>query len=74
MFPYCTCQEHARQGQDIDRFDQIRSRLAFEQVHENRMRPPRLRSVEWVHVLFLFPLVLGKMQLPHAKLDRFCVV
>ena len=39
MFPHCTCQEHARQGQDINRFDQIRSRLAFEQVHENGMRP-----------------------------------
>ena len=42
MFPYCTCQQHARQGQDIDRFDQIRSRLAFEQVHENGMRQPHL--------------------------------
>ena len=33
-----------------------------------------LRGVEWVHSLFLFPLVLGKMQLPHAKLGLFCVV
>ena len=30
-----------------------------------------LRDVEWVHDLFLFPLVLGKMKLPHAKLDFF---
>ena len=28
-------------------------------------------AVEWVHGLFLFPLVLGKMQLPHAKLGLF---
>ena len=33
-----------------------------------------LRGVEWVHDLFLFPLVLGKMLLPHAKLGLFCVV
>ena len=33
-----------------------------------------LRGVEWVHGLFLFPLVLGKMLLPHAKLGLFCVV
>ena len=33
-----------------------------------------LRGVEWVHDLFLFPLVLGKMKLPHAKLGLFCVV
>ena len=33
-----------------------------------------LRGVEWVHGLFLFPLVLGKMKLPHAKLCLFCVV
>ena len=33
-----------------------------------------LRGVEWVHGLFLFPLVLGKMKLPHAKLGLFCVV
>ena len=30
--------------------------------------PVELRDVEWVHGLFLFRLVLGKMQLPHAKL------
>ena len=30
-----------------------------------------LRGVEWVHGLFLFPLVLGKMYLPHAKLGVF---
>ena len=30
-----------------------------------------LRGVEWVHDLFLFPLVLGKMKLPHAKLGLF---
>ena len=30
-----------------------------------------LRGVEWVHGLFLFPLVLGKMKLPHAKLVLF---
>ena len=30
-----------------------------------------LRGVEWVHGLFLFPLVLGKMYLPHAKLGLF---
>ena len=30
-----------------------------------------LRSVEWVHDLFLFPLVLGKMKLSHAKLGLF---
>ena len=30
-----------------------------------------LRGVEWVHGLFLFPLVLGKMYLPHAKLGFF---
>ena len=34
----------------------------------------RLRGVEWVHDLFLFPLVLGKMKLPHTKLGLFCVV
>ena len=33
-----------------------------------------LRGVEWVHDLFLFPLVLLKMKLPHAKLGLFCVV
>ena len=33
-----------------------------------------LRDVEWVHGLFFFPLVLGKMKLPHAKLGLFCVV
>ena len=33
-----------------------------------------LRGVEWVHDLFLFPLVLGKMKLSHAKLGLFCVV
>ena len=33
-----------------------------------------LRGVEWVHGLFLFPLVLGKMKFPHAKLSLFCVV
>ena len=33
-----------------------------------------LRGVEWVHDLFLFPLVLGKMKLPYAKLGLFCVV
>ena len=33
-----------------------------------------LRGVEWVHDLFLFPLILGKMKLPHAKLGLFCVV
>ena len=33
-----------------------------------------LRGVEWVHGLFLFPLVLGKIELPHAKLGLFCVV
>ena len=27
--------------------------------------------MEWVHCLFLFPLVLGKMQLSHAKLGLF---
>ena len=27
--------------------------------------------MEWVHDLFLFPLVLGKMKLPHAKLGLF---
>ena len=32
-----------------------------------------LRGVEWVHGLFLFPLVLGK-RLPHGKLGLFCVV
>ena len=32
---------------------------------------PNLRGVEWVHCLFLFPLVLGKMQLSHAKLGLF---
>ena len=32
------------------------------------------RAVEWVNGLFLFPLVLGKMELPHAKLGLFCVV
>ena len=31
-----------------------------------------LRGVEWVHGLFLFPLVLGKMSLPLAKLGLFC--
>ena len=30
-----------------------------------------LRDVEWVHGLFLFPLILGKMYLPHAKLGLF---
>ena len=30
-----------------------------------------LRGVEWVHDLFLFPLVLGKMKLPHAKIGSF---
>ena len=30
-----------------------------------------LRGVEWVHGLFLFPLVLGKMKLPHAKIGSF---
>ena len=33
-----------------------------------------LRGVEWVHGLFLFPLVLGKMKLSHANLGLFCVV
>ena len=33
-----------------------------------------LRGVEWVHDFFLFPLVLGKMKLPYAKLGLFCVV
>ena len=33
-----------------------------------------LRGVEWVHGLFLFPLVLGKMQLSRAKLGLFWVV
>ena len=33
-----------------------------------------LRGVEWVHGLFLFPHVLGKMYLQHAKLGLFCVV
>ena len=28
--------------------------------------------MEWVHGLFLFPLVLGKTFLPHAKLGLFC--
>ena len=28
-------------------------------------------GVEWVHGLFFFPLVLGKMLLPHAKLGLF---
>ena len=31
-------------------------------------------GVEWVHGLFLLPLVLGKMKLSHAKLGLFCVV
>ena len=31
-----------------------------------------LRGVEWVHGLFLFPLVLGKMKLPYAKLCFLC--
>ena len=39
-----------------------------------KMFVKRLRGVEWVHDLFLFPLVLGKMKLPHAKLGLFCVV
>ena len=30
-----------------------------------------LRGVEWVYVLFLFPLVLGKVKLPHVKLGLF---
>ena len=34
----------------------------------------KLRGVEWVHGLFLFPLVLGKMYLPHAKFGLFCVI
>ena len=33
-----------------------------------------LRDVEWVHGLFLFPIVLGKMYLPPAKFGIFCVV
>ena len=33
-----------------------------------------LKGVEWVHCLFLFPLVLGKLQLSHAKSGLFCVV
>ena len=33
-----------------------------------------LTGVEWVHCLFLFPLVLGKMLLSRAKLGLFCVV
>ena len=35
----------------------------------NKLSSNNLRGVEWVHGLFLFPLVLGKMQFPHAKLD-----
>ena len=31
----------------------------------------RLRGVEWVHCFFLFPLVLGKMLLSHAKIGSF---
>ena len=38
-----------------------------------RLSVNTLRGVEWVHGLFLFPHVLGKMKLPHAKLDLFCV-
>ena len=30
-----------------------------------------LRGVEWVHGLFLFPLDLGKIKLPHAKFGPF---
>ena len=37
--------------------------------HWNTMQP--LRGVEWVHGLFLFPFVLVKMKLPHAKLGLF---
>ena len=36
--------------------------------------PYQLWGHEWVHCLLLFPLVLGKMQLSHAKLSSFCVV
>ena len=44
-----------------------------ETLSERPIRQP-LRGVEWVHGLFLFPLVLGKMWLPHAKFGLFCVV
>ena len=50
--------------QKVNRFD-------FPEKNENGLN---LRGVEWVHGLFLFPLVLGKMTLPHAKLGLFCVV
>ena len=33
-----------------------------------------LMGVEWVHCLFSFPLILGKLWLSHAKLGHFCVV
>ena len=33
-----------------------------------------VKRVEWVYCLFLFPLVLGEMQLSHAKLGLFCVL
>ena len=33
---------------------------------------PLLKGVKWVHCLFLFPLVLGKLLLPHSKLGLLC--
>ena len=44
----------------------------LKQCLEDEPWPRRgLRGVEWVHGIFLFPLVLGKMWLPHAKLGPF---
>ena len=40
-------------------------------IHSITNRHRNLRGVEWVHDLFLFSFVLGKMKLPHAKLGLF---
>ena len=49
--------------------------IAFNLTDECEQAFNKLTGVEWVHCLFLFPLVLRKMQLSHAKLGLFfCVV